>query len=91
MSQAGRQDFTDKAHDAMKPDSQKTFGEQIGDTLQGKGDSMMSTLQPQQEKTTTQKMGDAVSGNQNHNPGERSLLDKAKDAVGMGDKASTNN
>ena len=26
----------------------------------------------------------------NHNVGERSLLDKAKDAVGLGDKASTN-
>ncbi|PVF96973.1 hypothetical protein CPB86DRAFT_786458 [Serendipita vermifera] len=90
MSQPGRQDFSDKVHNAAKPDSQKGFGEHIGDMVSGKTDSAMSTLQPQGDKSTTQKMGDAFSGQQNHNPGERSLVDKAKDAVGLGDKPSTN-
>jgi len=90
MSQPGRQDFSDKVHNAVKPDSQKGFGEHVGDMVQGKGDSALSSLQPQQDKSASQKVGDAFSGQQNHNPGERSLMDKAKDAVGLGNKASTN-
>lgn len=31
MSQPGRQDFSDKVHDKVKPDSQKTFTEQYVD------------------------------------------------------------
>jgi hypothetical protein len=30
------------------------------------------------------------SVHRNHNPGERSMMDKAKDAVGLGNKPSTN-
>jgi len=90
MSQPGRQDFSDKVHDAVKPDSQKSLTEHVGDMAQGKGDSALSSLQPQQDKSASQKVGDAFSGQQNHNPGERSLMDKAKDAVGLGNKASTN-
>ncbi|KIY72109.1 hypothetical protein CYLTODRAFT_344835 [Cylindrobasidium torrendii FP15055 ss-10] len=82
MSDTGRQSFTDKASSAIKPDSQKTTTEQLGDKLKGTGDSVASTLQPQSEKTTSQKAGDAVSGNSNHN--DESLLGKAKNAVGLG-------
>jgi Heat shock protein 9/12 len=59
-----RQDFTDKAHNAIKPDSQKTFTEHVGDMVTGKADSAGSTLQPQQDKSTAQKLGDAASGQQ---------------------------
>ncbi|KIM24891.1 hypothetical protein M408DRAFT_17494 [Serendipita vermifera MAFF 305830] len=90
MSQPGRQDFSDKAEAKFKPDSQKTFTEHVGDMATGKLDNLGSTVQPQQDKSMAQKAGDAMSGQQNHNPGERSLMDKAKDAVGLGDKHSTN-
>lgn len=83
MSQPGRQSFTDKFEASVKPDSQKTFGEQTGDWTKGKLDSGASTFQPQQNKTTTQKVGDAFSGNQNHNVDERSFVDKTKDFVGL--------
>ncbi|KAJ3500773.1 hypothetical protein NMY22_g10954 [Coprinellus aureogranulatus] len=84
MSDFGRQSFTDKAGSAMKPDSQKGLFEQAGDAIKGKTDSAASTMQPQSEKSTTQKMGDTFSSNQNHD--DRSMMDKAKDAMGMGDK-----
>ncbi|KAJ7047003.1 heat shock protein 9/12-domain-containing protein [Mycena alexandri] len=84
MSDTGRQSMTEKAGAAMKPDSQKTATEQVGDTLKGAGDSIASTLQPQSEKSTTQKAGDMVSSNSNEN--SESMLDKAKNAIGMGDK-----
>ncbi|CAG7853934.1 SubName: Full=Uncharacterized protein {ECO:0000313/EMBL:CCA67134.1} [Serendipita indica DSM 11827] len=83
MSQTGRQDFTDKVHNAVKPDSQKTFGEQTADWTKGKADTAASTFQPQGNKSTTQKVGDAVSGNHNHNVDERSFMDKTKDALGI--------
>jgi len=80
MSDNARQDFSDKAGAALKPDSQKTTTEKISDTVKGHADSVGSTLQPQGEKSNTQKAGDALSGNKNDN--QDSLLDKAKNALG---------
>ncbi|KAK7054732.1 lipid-binding protein hsp12 [Paramarasmius palmivorus] len=84
MSDTGRQSFTDKAEAALKPDSQKSTTEHFGDKLKGHGDSAASTLQPQSEKSTGQKVGDSLSGNSNNN--DQSLLDKTKNAIGLGDK-----
>ncbi|KAI4527878.1 hypothetical protein K523DRAFT_248924 [Schizophyllum commune Tattone D] len=81
MSQAGRQDFTDKAASAMKPDSQKTATEQVSDYAKGTADSLASTVQPNSEKSGTQRAGDSLSGNSNEN--QDSLLNKAKNAMGM--------
>ncbi|KAJ6454774.1 heat shock protein 9/12-domain-containing protein, partial [Mycena vitilis] len=80
MSDNSRQSMTDKASSALKPDSQKSTTEQMGDSVKGTGDSIASTLQPQSEKSTTQKAGDTFSGNSNNN--DESLMNKAKDAVG---------
>lgn len=84
MSDTGRQSLTDKAGAAFKPDSQKTTTEQLGDHVKGTGDSLASTFQPQSEKSSSQKAGDAVSGNSNNN--DESMLSKAKNAVGLGEK-----
>ncbi|EIW68608.1 hypothetical protein TREMEDRAFT_57155 [Tremella mesenterica DSM 1558] len=62
MSDAGRQDFTDKIGDAVKPNSEKTYLEQAQDTIKGALDSVASAVQPQKEKSTTQKVGDALTG-----------------------------
>ncbi|KAF7363595.1 Heat shock protein 9 [Mycena sanguinolenta] len=79
MSDTGRQSMTDKAGAAFKSTT-----EQLGDHLKGTADSVASTFQPQSEKSTTQKVGDTFSSNSNHN--DDSLLTKAKNAVGMGEK-----
>ena len=65
MSDTGRQSFTDKVGAAVKPDSQKSTTEHMGDKFKGKTDSAASSLQPQSEKSTTQKVGDAFSSNSN--------------------------
>ncbi|CCO29809.1 hypothetical protein RSOLAG1IB_08838 [Rhizoctonia solani AG-1 IB] len=83
MSEAGRQSFTDKAGAALKPDSQKTTTEQLGDTVKGNLDSAASTFQPNETKSDSQKVGDTLSGNSNEN--KDSLLQQAKNAVGLGD------
>ncbi|PWN49149.1 hypothetical protein IE53DRAFT_388651 [Violaceomyces palustris] len=80
MSDAGRRDLTDQLASNVKPDSQKSFLEQGKEKL----DSVASTLQPESQKSTTQKVGDTISGNSNEN--QESLLDKAKDAIGLGSK-----
>ncbi|KAG8932933.1 hypothetical protein FRC01_011650 [Tulasnella sp. 417] len=82
MSDTGRQSFTDKAGAALKPDSEKSTTEHMGDKLKGTGDSMASAMQPQSEKSNTQKMGDTMSSGGTN----ESLLDKAKNAMGMGNK-----
>ncbi|KAJ7219493.1 heat shock protein 9/12-domain-containing protein [Mycena pura] len=84
MSDTGRESLTDKAGAALKPDSQKSTTEHLGDKTRGVGDSIASTLQPESDKSATQKAGDTVSSNSNENDG--SLLDKAKNTVGLGDK-----
>ncbi|KAE9407760.1 hypothetical protein BT96DRAFT_809222 [Gymnopus androsaceus JB14] len=81
MSDNNRQDFTDKVSATMKPDSEKSTTERMGDKFKGTADSAASTVQPESQKSTTQKMGDTVSGNKNDN--EDSLLDKTKNALGM--------
>ncbi|KAG8726682.1 hypothetical protein FRC12_020352 [Ceratobasidium sp. 428] len=87
MSEAGRQSFTDKAGAALKPDSQKTTTEQAGDQIKGTADSLASTLQPNESKSDSQKVGDTLSGNSNEN--KDSLLDQAKNALGMGGNTGT--
>ncbi|CCM05368.1 uncharacterized protein FIBRA_07583 [Fibroporia radiculosa] len=82
MSDTGRQSLSDKAGAKLKPDSEKSTTEHVGDMFKGKADSAGSTAQPQSEKSYTQQVGDAVSGNSNND--ESSLAQKAKNAVGMG-------
>ncbi|KAF9075138.1 heat shock protein 9/12-domain-containing protein [Rhodocollybia butyracea] len=92
MSDANRQSFTDKASSAMKPDSQKGMAEQVGDSAKSAYDSVASTVQPEASLDTasaTQKAGDAFSGNSNQN--DQSILDKAKDAFGMGGNTGSGN
>ncbi|KAI0085161.1 heat shock protein 9/12-domain-containing protein [Irpex rosettiformis] len=84
MSDTGRQSLTDKASNALKPDSEKSTTEHLGDKFKGTADSIASSLQPSSEKSTTQKVGDAVSGNSNAGT-DRSMGQKVKDAVGLGD------
>lgn len=58
----------------MKPDSQKSTTESMGDSVKGKADNLGSSMQPDDSKSTSQKAGDESKG----------MLDQAKDAVGMG-------
>ncbi|OBZ70807.1 Receptor y region, transmembrane domain- and RING domain-containing protein 4 [Grifola frondosa] len=90
MGCSKRQSFTDKAGSALKPDSEKSTTEHVGDKFKGTSDSIASTLQPQVSFTVKvgpevhlQQAGDAFSGNSNEN--EPSMMEKAKNAVGLGE------
>ncbi|KAJ3877276.1 heat shock protein 9/12-domain-containing protein [Lentinula edodes] len=87
MSDTGRQNFTDKASNALKPESEKSTLESLGDSAKSTGDSLASTFQPESQKSTTQKAGDAFSSNSNEN--EDSLLTKAQNAIGLGNSGNS--
>ncbi|KAI0256038.1 heat shock protein 9/12-domain-containing protein [Lactifluus subvellereus] len=83
MSDQARQSFTDKATAAVKPDSEKSTIEHIGDKLKGAGDSIASKTQPESHKSTTQQIGDTLSASPDES--NASLVDKTKKAMGLGD------
>ncbi|KAH9978711.1 heat shock protein 9/12-domain-containing protein [Lactifluus volemus] len=85
MSDNGRQSLTDKVSAAVKPDSEKSNMEHIGDKLKGAVDSAAEKLQPNSNKSTPQQVSDSLSGNSSD---KNSLLDKAKDANPLGDNKS---
>jgi len=85
MSDTGRESFTNKTKAAVKPDSEKSNTQHFQDKFKGNADSAASSVQPQSEKSTTQKMGDKFSSNSN-NSNDQSFTDKAKNALGFGDK-----
>ena len=66
-----------QASSALKPESQKGYGEKAKENL----DKAAATLQPDSTKSDSQKAGDAISGS---DKSDESILDKAKNAVGLG-------
>ena len=66
-----------QASSALKPDSQKGIGEKAKENL----DKAPATLQPDSTKSDSQQLGDKVTGS---DKSDESLLDKAKNAVGLG-------
>ncbi|KAM0746194.1 hypothetical protein T439DRAFT_294443 [Meredithblackwellia eburnea MCA 4105] len=53
VTQDARQDLTDKVGAAVKPDSQKTFGEKSSDFVKGKADEAAAFVQPDSQKVRT--------------------------------------
>ncbi|KAL0960696.1 hypothetical protein HGRIS_005721 [Hohenbuehelia grisea] len=62
MSDTGRQSLTDKVTAAVKPDSEKSTTEHLGDKVKGKSDNVGSSAQPDSEKSYTQQIGDKLTG-----------------------------
>ena len=89
MSDAGRKDWSDKLKEHAQPDSTKSTQDKIGETFTDAGDKLARGVQPDDQKSTTQSMGDKMSRSKDrevHGSSGESVLDKAKNAVGLGDK-----
>lgn len=63
MSNQGRKDFSDKIHDSVKPDSQKSTWEKTTEAVSNQYDKAASYVQPEEDKGVFQKMSDTLSGN----------------------------
>ncbi|KAL5507336.1 hypothetical protein ACEPAH_6792 [Sanghuangporus vaninii] len=81
MSDNARWGVTDRAEAKLKPDSEKSTTEHLGDKVKGKTDSAAGSAQPESEKSYTQQATDKVSSSGTDN---RSYTDKTKDALGLG-------
>ncbi|RMZ70174.1 chaperone heat shock Hsp12 [Pyrenophora seminiperda CCB06] len=87
MSDAFRKDTHTKIGEAMQPQSTKSTGTKIKESLTGTGDKVAREAQPDSSKTNTQstmdKFGRSKDRNVHGSTGE-SIVDKTKDALGMG-------
>ncbi|KAF2773695.1 hypothetical protein EJ03DRAFT_323649 [Teratosphaeria nubilosa] len=82
MSDALRQDTSDKVKSSLKPDSEKSTLEKGQDSLASTADSIAGKAQPDSEKSTTQKASDSISSGTNDAQKQgSSMLDQASEAA----------
>ncbi|KAE8343877.1 hypothetical protein BDV24DRAFT_25993 [Aspergillus arachidicola] len=88
MSDTGRKDFSTKAKEELTPDSAKSTQQKVKEGATDIGDRVSRGLQPDEQKSGTQEAfdkGQRVHDNKSHGGTGESILDKAKNAVGLGD------
>ncbi|KAF2737952.1 putative chaperone/heat shock protein Hsp12 [Polyplosphaeria fusca] len=89
MSDAGRKDFHTKAKEGMTPDSTKSTQQKLTETVTDAGDTVARGLQPDSDKGVGQETSDKLGRSKDrevHGSSGGSILDKTKNALGMGDK-----
>ncbi|CZT20168.1 uncharacterized protein RCC_06025 [Ramularia collo-cygni] len=84
MSDHGRQDLSDKVAHKATPDSSKSTLDKAGETVSGIADKAGRDAVPDSHKSTGQSLGDKASRTKDEAKGEPGMMDKAKDAVGLG-------
>ncbi|KAF2835885.1 putative chaperone/heat shock protein Hsp12 [Patellaria atrata CBS 101060] len=85
MSDTGRKDFSTKAKESMTPDSSKSTTDKISEGFTDTTDKFARGA-PDSNKSTTQEIGDKMGrskDNEVHGGASESLVDKAKNLVGM--------
>ncbi|KAF2466674.1 putative chaperone/heat shock protein Hsp12 [Lindgomyces ingoldianus] len=89
MSDAGRKDWSDKLKEGVTPDSTKSTQTKMKETFTDTGDKVARGIQPDEQKSTGQELSDKMGRSKDrnvHGSSGGSILDKAKGALGMGDK-----
>ncbi|KAK3077917.1 hypothetical protein LTS18_008919 [Coniosporium uncinatum] len=88
MSDAGRKDFGDKMKEGMTPDSSKSTMEKMKEGVTDTTDKMARGAQTDDSKSTSQEVSDKFGRSKDeevHGGTGGSIMDKAKNAMGMGD------
>ncbi|KAF2252633.1 putative chaperone/heat shock protein Hsp12 [Trematosphaeria pertusa] len=89
MSDAGRKDFSTKAKEEMTPDSSKSTQQKMKEAFTDTGDKVARGAQPDSDKSTGQSLTDKMGRSKDrevHGSTGGSIIDKTKNALGMGDK-----
>lgn len=82
MSDNFRKDFSDKAAEAIKPESNKGVFEKAGESITNAADSIAGSLQPNSEKGVFQRGADAAKdGKDTASKEGESLIDSAKNLI----------
>lgn len=83
MSDTGRKNFSDKAAEALKPDSQKGYMEKGKEYVTDAADKVGAAVQPEQDKGVFQGATDAASKGKDRadaqNVGQESYGEQAKE------------
>ncbi|AJV24200.1 BAK_1a_G0016720.mRNA.1.CDS.1 [Saccharomyces cerevisiae] len=83
MSDAGRKGFGEKASEALKPDSQKSYAEQGKEYITDKADKVAGKVQPEDNKGVFQGVNDSAEKGKDNAEGQgESLADQARDYMG---------
>ncbi|KAK9474216.1 heat shock protein 9/12-domain-containing protein [Dipodascopsis tothii] len=87
MSDVGRKSMGDKFSESVKPDSQKSYGEQVKESVTDAYDNAARKMQPTEAKSTTQKMGDQFTESRDSANAEgKTFMDSAKDYASQAQK-----
>jgi len=82
MSDAGRKDLSSQVGDKLKPESQKSTTEKLGDTASGAYDRAAGAVQPESEKSTSQKLADSTRSNKDDaSQQSKGVLQSAQDTL----------
>jgi hypothetical protein len=87
MTDAFRKDTHTKLGEKMQPQSSKSTGTKIKESITGTGDKIAREAQPDSSKTNTQSTMDKIGrskDNNVHGSTGGSIVDKTKNALGMG-------
>lgn len=79
MSDAGRKDFTDKAAEAIKPDSEKSYLEKAKETITDYADKAASYLHSDSDKGVAQNISDNISKGQDKADSGKSFGESAEE------------
>ncbi|CAI1969498.1 hypothetical protein SEUBUCD646_0F00460 [Saccharomyces eubayanus] len=83
MSDTGRKGFGDKASEALKPDSQKSYAEQGKEFITDKADKVAGKVESNDNKGVFQGVHDsAQQGKDNADSQGESFADQARDYMG---------
>ncbi|CAI4062012.1 hypothetical protein SUVZ_06G0390 [Saccharomyces uvarum] len=83
MSDTGRKGFGDKASEALKPDSQKSYAEQGKEFVTDKADKLAGKVESNDNKGVFQGVHDsAQQGKDNADSQGESFADQARDYMG---------
>ncbi|KAE8374670.1 heat shock protein 9/12-domain-containing protein [Aspergillus bertholletiae] len=88
MSDAGRKDWSTKAKEQITPDSAKSTQDKLKEGATDIGDRFARGVQPDEQKSGMQEAydkGQRMHDNKSHGGTGESILDKAKNAMGLGD------
>ncbi|KAF5097859.1 hypothetical protein D0Z03_001326 [Geotrichum reessii] len=92
MSDNFRKDFSDKAAEAVKPESNKGVFEKAGEKITNAADTIAGSVQPDSDKGVFQRGADAAKDSKNSASKEgESIIDSAKNLINSaGDYLSGN-
>ncbi|KXS13260.1 putative heat shock protein Awh11/Hsp9 [Gonapodya prolifera JEL478] len=87
----GRKGFTEEVKEKVTPDTQKSYTQQVSETVGGYSDRAKSAVTPDSQKSTGQQIHDRARGASDEaNRDDRTLMEKAKDALGVDRRDQTN-